>query len=126
MQQRIAQEAKSDSDSMKTIADAARRDSLEMKGIAWLTMTFLPMTALAVSMVIQKVRLAANLIVCLQHVLLLYRLLSWLETGVVASVLDLLRHHGTADHFYTGWLECLERMALPDRARTEECTSAAK
>jgi hypothetical protein len=50
MQQRIAQEAKSDSDSMQTIADAARRDSLEMKGIAWLTMTFLPMTALAVSM----------------------------------------------------------------------------
>jgi hypothetical protein len=49
MQQRIAQEAKNDSDSMRTIADAARRDSLEMKGIAWLTMTFLPMTALAVS-----------------------------------------------------------------------------
>ena len=49
MQQRIAQEAKSDSESMRTIADASRRDSLEMKGIAWLTMTFLPMTALAVS-----------------------------------------------------------------------------
>jgi len=117
MQQRIAQEAKSDSDSMRTIADAARRDSLEMKGIAWLTMTFLPMTALAVSMVVQKLRVAANLIVCVRHALLFYRLLSWLETGVVASVLDLLGYHGTADHFDTGWLECLERMALPDRAR---------
>jgi hypothetical protein len=50
MQQRIALEAKSDSESMRTIADAARRDSLEMKGIAYLTMIFLPMTALAVSL----------------------------------------------------------------------------
>ena len=46
-QQRIAQEAKRDNDVMKAIAEATQRDSLEMKGIALLTMTFLPMTALA-------------------------------------------------------------------------------
>ena len=46
-QQRIAQEAKRDNDVMKALAEATQRDSLEMKGIALLTMTFLPMTALA-------------------------------------------------------------------------------
>ena len=47
MQQHTFEVSKSDADAMKTIADAARRDSLEMKGIAILTMTFLPMTAFA-------------------------------------------------------------------------------
>ena len=46
-QQRIAQEVKRANDVMKAIAEATQRDSLEMKGIALLTMTFLPMTALA-------------------------------------------------------------------------------
>ena len=46
-QQRIAQEAKRDNDVMKAIAEATQRDSLEMKGIALLTMTFLPMAAIA-------------------------------------------------------------------------------
>lgn len=46
-QQRIAEEAKRDNEVMKAIAEATQRDSIEMKGIAFLTMTFLPMTALA-------------------------------------------------------------------------------
>jgi hypothetical protein len=50
MQQRIADEAKRDTDIMKRIADEALRDSSQMKGIAVLTMLFLPATALAVSL----------------------------------------------------------------------------
>ena len=48
MQQRMSEQARADNSVMQTIASNTRRDSREMKGIAWLTMTFLPMTAVAV------------------------------------------------------------------------------